>query len=277
MATIFISYGDERFKESLNRIARQAKKVGIFDKVIKYAPKDLPSFITSSPLFAFSVGGGCWSWKPYIIYHTLRNCNVGDVVFYADAGCTLVKDSPEWAQLLKLISIHSAIFFQYCSGTDYGWESKCSRSENNSVAIKHWMKPAVADYFSQYMDSGFLEYAKIWAGSMIFRKTEKPSIILEQWMKITLFHPELVAYPYGTELAHLPETFNAHRCDQAILTPLIFHYREKDNALVLPETAESRIGHPAVLATRWIQGRMSWWQRIKYMIWRLIYGDAKVL
>lgn len=273
MAIIFISYGDERFKESLNRIVRQAKKVGIFDKIIKYTPNDLPTFITSSPLFAFGVGGGCWSWKPWIIYHTLQQCKEGDVVFYCDAGCTLVKDSPEWQQFQLAIQTHTAIFFQYREGTDYGWASKCSRPENNSVAIKHWMKPTVADYFSRYIDAGFLDFAKIWAGFMIFKKTNPLSFILDQWMKITLFHPELVADPFGAELKHLPETYNAHRFDQGILTPLIYRYSQKDNALVLLETSESHIGIPAVLASRWRQGKMSRWQRIKYCVWRLIHGD----
>ena len=98
MSNIFISYGDNRYKESLNRIARQAKDVGIFDKVIKFTPKDLPGFVKASPLFAFSCGGGYWCWKPYIIYHTLQNCKEGDVVYYVDAGCTLNISSEEWGQ-----------------------------------------------------------------------------------------------------------------------------------------------------------------------------------
>ena len=53
MANIFISYGDDNFKESLIRIKKHAKSVGIFDKIITYTPKDLPPHIKSSPLFAF--------------------------------------------------------------------------------------------------------------------------------------------------------------------------------------------------------------------------------
>lgn len=274
MANIFISYGDERFKESLNRIARQARKVGIFDKVIKYTPQDLPSFVKASPLFAFGDGGGCWSWKPYVIYHTLKNCKENDIVFYADAGCTLQKQSPEWQYFLEQLHTHSAIFFQYRRDFDYGWASKCSRPENNSVALKHWMKPAVADYFSQYMDSGFLDYPTIWAGFVIFKKTTPISFVLDQWMQITLLHPELVANPFGAELANLPKTYNAHRHDQTILSPLIYHHIEEEHALVIPETAESRIGQPAVIASRWRQAKMPWYQKIKYRLWCLLHGDA---
>ena len=48
MANIFISYGDEKFKKSLKLIKKEAKVIGIFDKIIIYTHKDLPAFIKSS-------------------------------------------------------------------------------------------------------------------------------------------------------------------------------------------------------------------------------------
>ena len=268
MANIFISYSDERFKESQNRIARQAKKVGIFDKIIKYTPKDLPGFITASPLFAFTRGGGYWVWKPYIIYHTLQNCKEGDVVYYADAGCTLVKDSPEWNLFQQQIENHNAIFFQYRDGVTYKWGVN-----SNKTSIKYWIKPSAAAYFLQYMNPDFLEFSKIWAGFMIFKKTKQTSMILDQWYKLTLFSPSLIMDPYGIDLIDSNTAY--HTWDQAILAPLVFQYHLSDNVLVLPETSESRIGNPAVLGTRWMQGEMAWFQKLRYKIWIFFHGEPK--
>lgn len=268
MAHIFVSYADGRFKESLNRIARQAKRITIFDKIIKYTPKDLPDYIKALPLMAYSKGGGYWCWKPYIIYHTLQNCDEGDVVFYADAGCTLNKNSEEWQQFLQQAKHYNGIFFQYRDGIDYG-DGFCGHSPE----LRHWTKPKTATFFEQFIDSGFLNFNKIWGGFMLFRKTKPLSIILSQWLNITLFHPELIIDPMGEELDSLPQSFVTHRHDQSVLTALVYHYQQQDNVLVLPETAESRIGNPAVLATRWRQAKLPFSQHLKYRLWCLLHGE----
>ena len=79
--------------------------------------------------------------------------------------------------------------------------------------------------------------------------------------------------PIGNEVESLPETFNVHRHDQTVVTPLVYHFREKDNVLVLPETSESDREHAAIVASRFRQGRMSWWLYIKYRLYNLIFGE----
>jgi len=108
---------------------------------------------------------------------------------------------------------------------------------------------------------------------MIFRKTKPLSIILSHWLNITLFHPELIIDPMGEELGALPQSFVSHRHDQSVLTALVYHYQQQDKVLVLPETSESRIGNPAVLATRWRQARLPLFQHLKYRLWCLLHGE----
>lgn len=272
MSNILISYGDERFSESLNRIKRQAKRLGIFDRIIAYSPQDLPPCITSSPLFAYTKGGGYWLWKPYIIYKTLQDCTYGDVVFYVDAGCKLNRDSEEWGTYRDLMKERDAIFFQYRSNFDYGWARMCAVQSNNSTKIKHWTKPLTADYFMKYFvgDSSFLDYDKIMGGIMLIKKTENNAIINE-WLSISLFHPELVVGPFGEELTRLPVTFNAHRHDQSILTPLVYFYKDKLNIAVLPETSESQPHTAAIVAERWRQGKMPLFLSLKTKIYKLTH------
>lgn len=273
MANIFISYGDDNFKESLIRIKKHAKSVGIFDKIITYTPKDLPPHIKSSPLFAFKRGGGYWVWKPYIIYQTLLSCEINDVVYYVDAGCTLNANSNEWQTFQKLIDEYNAIFFQYRDSFNYpGWELACSDPDNNSVKIKHWIKPSTTSYFIQYCgNKEFLESNKIWGGFCIIKKTPRLIKTLEEWYKITLFHPELIIDPFGPELSQIPKTFNLHKHDQTILTALIFYYKKSDNILVLDETSESQKDKAAVSADRYRVGKMSFILYLKYRIYKFIH------
>lgn len=266
MANIFISYADDRFKESLNRIARQAKGVGIFDKIIKYTPKDLPLHIKASPLFAFRKGGGYWLWKPYIIYHSLELCKIGDIIFYCDSGCTLDAKSQEWELWKELLKHHDALFFQYRDGYDYGWGVFPDKA-----AYKYWAKPSTANFFRRYADPALMEFDVFWGGLIVIKKTDRGSMIIDQWYKTMLFHPELVADAFGADMKDENHTYHTH--DQALLTPLIYIHRNTDNCAILPETSESRIGQPAVLATRWMQGRMSLMNKIKYTVWRFLHND----
>lgn len=272
MASIFISYGDDRFKVSLDRIIRQARHSGLFDKVVKYTPKDLPSYVRSSPLFSQSKGGGCWCWKPYVISNALANCNEGDVVYYADAGCTIISDSPEWDKFKQLLKDYSSIYFQYRKDYSYpGWERYCKEEDSDKTVIKHWMKPSLVEYFSHFHDPDMLEFDSLWAGFIIFKKTRNTSVILDQWLKITFFHPELVVSPLGAELQSLPYTYYGHRYDQSILSPLVCHYMDMDNALVLPETSESQLGSPAVLASRWRQAAFNPISYLKYRLFEKLH------
>ena len=266
----FISYGDDRFKESLNRIAHQARRIGIFDRIIKYGPKDLPEFIKASPLFAFERGGGYWVWKPYIVYQTLNLCKDGDIIVYADAGCTLCKDSPEWDYYLNLLNSHSAIFFHYREDYDYGWKS-IRESCNDAVALKHWMKPSLIRFYNGFLQSDYLDSSKVLGGFFIIKKTNKSLKTIDVWYKITLFHPELVMdSPYEGAIDDSPDFFE-HRHDQAVLSPLVYHFQSEDGLVILPETAESKIGHPAVIADRWKQGKSSILWKTKYLIWNLLH------
>lgn len=270
---IFITYGDSKFKESLNRIRRQAKDSGLFDKIIIYKPSDLPPFIKASPLMAYRRGGGYWVWKPYIIYHTLSNCNIGDIVYYADSGCTINAQSEEWDLFTNYLQSSNAIFFQYRREHNYpGWDKACSIPENNSTKIIHWMKPNCVSFFNDFfLDKGYQDFDKIWGGFIIIKKTRPLISVLDNWYRLTLFKPELIMDPMGEELNHLPESFNQHRHDQAILTPLIYHYRTNDKILVLPETSESSKESAAVIASRYRMGKMSLRNYVKYKIYSYLH------
>lgn len=55
---IFITYGDDLYKKSLERICNEAKQCGEFDEIIAYTPADIPESIKSNVLFSYKRGGG---------------------------------------------------------------------------------------------------------------------------------------------------------------------------------------------------------------------------
>ena len=64
MKKIFIAYATDNMAYSLYLIGQQARRLGLFDDVICWTPKDLPDYILDSPLMKYSYGGGFWAWKP---------------------------------------------------------------------------------------------------------------------------------------------------------------------------------------------------------------------
>ena len=273
MGNVFISYGDKKFQKSLKRIKKQAKEVGIFNKIISYTPTDLPLFIKSSPLFSSMKGGGYWIWKPYIINYTLEKCDEGDVIYYVDAGCTLNPNSKEWNLFQNIMVNHQVIVFQYRNNYNYiGWDQYCKDQHNNNPALKHWIKPLTRDYFTRYLGTeDYLDFNKIMGGIIIIKKTSSIPLFLSEWLNISLFHPELICDPFGEDLSRLPDTFNVHRHDQTIITPLVYKYKNIDVIKILPETSESCKESTSIIASRTVIWSWSWIDRIMFHLHIFIF------
>ena len=208
---VFISYANEAMAYSLKRIGRQARKLGIFDKVILYTPADVPEYVRKSPLFACPRGAGYWSWKPALLYETLQKYDEGTVVVYVDAGCTLRK-SPEWARLLGKMEEYDTICFQYAEP-----QPQWARWGAGSSKIKHWTKKATLDFVQDY-----------------FHNPEAGELCQ-------------IMGPTADELEDQYPWFAGHRHDQAILTPLA---ASDPHTLVLPEVSEAYRPDSFVWASR---------------------------
>jgi hypothetical protein len=248
MSKIFISYGDDAFKQSLKRIGKEAKQLGIFDKILLFTPKDLPLYIKSSPLMAFDRLGGYAIWKSYIIYTTYLKANLGDIIVYADAGCSLQK-SDEWDYFLNKLGDDGTLLFQYRVDFDYAW-TKCF-GVNATVRNVNWMKKSVQVYFATlFTDNFWLETEKLWSGALIVKKGTTPNLLLEHWFKSTLLEPKLSIDIFGNELEEQDDTFVAHRHDQTLLSIFAFYFKGKQNIIFEPETAESQKDIAAIVASR---------------------------
>ena len=240
MRKIFISYSDENMRYSLKRIGRQAKQMGIFDEIILYMPDTIPPYIKESPLMAYSRGGGYWAWKPAIIWETLQKQEEGNIVVYADAGCSL-KKSVQWEEYWNLLSdTYNTIVFQYKDEMPE-WE----KFGQTSTKIRHWTKRSAFRYFEEMLGD-YGDYNKIMGSFIICKGMNNPFI--KHWLNITLLHHELVTDPSTEEVKEQIPSFAFHKHDQSIITPLAHLYAQE--VLILTESAETEHKNSAVIVSR---------------------------
>ena len=237
---IFIAYADKNMAYSLKRIGQQARRLGIFDEVILYTPKDLPDYILRSPLMKDNKGGGYWVWKPAIIQKTLETHNDGDIVVYADAGCTLNKSS-EWDLMFKLMLDYDTICFHYDAEMPE-WE----KFGNTSTRIKYWTKLSARNFLDVYcQDTKWHDSLKV-MGGLLFLKGKR-NRFLQRWLDITINHPDVIVDPSVEELNHQIDGYAFHKHDQSIITALASN---DIMTLVLPEISETVSIHSFVYAER---------------------------
>lgn len=158
---IFITYGNQPFRDTLKRIKREAKSLGIFDQVIAYTEKDLSEEVLSSPLMRYSRGGGYWVWKPDVILKTMQ-AYPDALIVYTDAGCSLNKNIEEWNKWFQLMRSNDVLVQAYQPETDYGWNAIFGTS---STAIATWTKKQTIDYFDNRIGTDkWHNFNKIWGG-----------------------------------------------------------------------------------------------------------------
>ncbi|MFC1883511.1 hypothetical protein ACFL2O_01965 [Thermodesulfobacteriota bacterium] len=90
---LLINYANNVFRKSQKLNSKTGLKVGLFDEVISYFPKDIePDFFErNKKILRQKRGNGYWLWKPYFIKKALDILNFGDFLFYCDSGSYFVR------------------------------------------------------------------------------------------------------------------------------------------------------------------------------------------
>tara|TARA_Y100000592_G_scaffold90003_1_gene148056 strand:- start:557 stop:1297 length:741 start_codon:yes stop_codon:yes gene_type:complete len=114
----FISYATNEFSSRANVLENVCKSSNLISSCSIFNDRNLSnefkqrySYILSYPF----KNAGCWLWKPEIIKNTLNSLNDGDIVIYADAGCTLnlVPESLDnFSKYINICNKHSMLRFQ---------------------------------------------------------------------------------------------------------------------------------------------------------------------
>ncbi len=241
MKKVFVAYGDEKSAYSLRRIIKQAKKIRVFDEIVPMTPQDLPDYIKKSILMRHSYGGGYWAWKPCIIKEILSKYDDNTIVCYADAGCTL-KKSIEWTLYFELMKDYDMVCFKYKDMYPQ-WE----KFGSTSTKIKHWGKKNTLLFLDDLLKGKqWRECNKIWGGLLFVKGKCNP--IVNEWLDITLTHPEIIIDPDQDEMKNQYLYFALHKHDQVLLVALAYKYKKL--CLVLPELSETSGENVAVFASR---------------------------
>ena len=264
MKKVFIAYSDKNLAFSLQRIGKEAKTLGIFDEVILYTPEDLPDYVKKSPLMKYKYGGGYWSWKPCLIYETLKNYEQGTVVCYVDAGCSL-KQGIEWTLYFELMKEWDTLCFKYREEMPE-WEQFGTKE----TRIDHWGKKNLLLFLDDYIgSSAYRKNSKIWGGALFFKSRDNE--FLKQWMDITLNHSDMIIDPSPEELKDQYPYFAQHKHDQVVLTALAYHHRK--DCIVLPELSETCGERVSICASRYrCATQMQYYMEITKRKMRTIMG-----
>lgn len=222
-----IAYGDEVFRQSRERIRKEAEATGEFDKIIIYSPKDLPEDFRKHPLFKYKRGGGLWVWKAYLTLQTLRQLNEGDILFYADSGSTL-SPSKEWSHYFKLLEKKDMVAFKIIT--------RCSA----------YTKKLVIDYFMPYLGPYWGHYYQVAATTFFIKKTSFTVNLAEEWL--SLFTEDMCCDATPEELLDQYDGFKEHRWDQSLLCGVV--YRHASRIAIIMNNFENRHDGQAIWASR---------------------------
>ena len=242
---ILIAYANQAMYSSLQLFKVQAHYLKVFDKILLYTDKDLPPFVLKSPLMKYERGGGYWIWKPYIIWHTLQQCNnVNDIVCYLDCG-NIIHPGKEWNEYFSYMEKYDTVCFQYQKEIP-----KWKKFGSTSSEIKYWSKKKTLDFFSGYLGSDdFKNFCKIWGGFIICKNRDNPFI--KEWLDLSISYPDLIIDPMDDEINdQYPFFTGRHRHDQAIITPLAYKHQREGKLCVLPERFDVNRNSEIVSAVR---------------------------
>jgi len=214
----FITFGTtHNYAESLVRIKMQAEYSGFFDKIIIYTEKDFDqTFLDSySDLMKNNTGYGFWIWKSYFVKKTFDKMNDGDILVYADAGCSIVKNLESYKKFkiyINLVKQHESgsLAFQMCFPEETYTKSKTfiEFDLNND----------------EYRKSGQL------VGTIFFlRKCPNTIKLVDEFYNYST-NVEIINNEFN-KIEEIP-TFIAHRNDQSIFSLL----RKKHKSLLISDT-----------------------------------------
>lgn len=204
----FISYGNEKFKESRERIEKEAKDTGWFSNVKIYTPENIGnSFVKEHAEFLNNNarGGGYWIWKPYIIREQLKIMNQGDFLVYLDSGSTINNQGKTRLNyyLNVLNDSKSGVL-----GFQMNYIEKC------------WTKMDLAKYLGIMNNSSIMDSGQVMATAIIFQKNAKSIELVEKWYELTKVQNYHLLDDSPSILAN-DKCFEEHRHDQSIFSLLI--------------------------------------------------------
>ncbi|MCY4005335.1 MAG: hypothetical protein OXE84_00680 [Rhodobacteraceae bacterium] len=144
-----VSFGDIRYRRSLNRVIEQAHASCFFDFVSVYSELDLPSDYIKRQQGRMTTrvrGFGFWCWKPFVLMETIRRHPEVDIVFYSDAGTHIRREGrARMLQYVGLLDDSKHDILSFCA------------SLSNCILPKEWSP--LTGRFNVYKPYEYMEFA----------------------------------------------------------------------------------------------------------------------
>ena len=202
---VFLTFADGVFYTS-DRLIAQARNTRIFSAIIPEDQTTLGSQFDHefSRHLRHSRGFGYWSWKPFIIKRTMDSLSLGDVIIYADSGCSLVNPT---------VILKDVILELLNSGLNVAVSDLW-----NDQRIKQWTKRDLIEAMGISVDSGVVELPQYEAGRLALVVSVETLSFVGQWLDIARDIHLIDDSP-----SSLPEhrDFIEHRHDQSIFAILL--------------------------------------------------------
>lgn len=201
----FITYGDEKFIEAKRKIVDEAQQTGEFDEVVPYGYDDLSDELKVSEIIKEPRGGGLWSWKPDVIWSTMKKANDGDIIVYCDSGCTVQK-SKEWRWYWRKLEYHDIIAQRILMRND------------------HYTRKELLDKYIEINGQGWPLCYQYQATVLLLVVGDFTRMLVKEWREIMLYQPHLAKDVTPQERPNQHSTFVENRHDQAVYSTMIYKY-----------------------------------------------------
>lgn len=201
MKRYLITFGDESFRDSMKRIKQEALKCEVFDEILCFSPKDVSEDLRNSCVYKIKRGFGLWSWKPDVILQTLLRMEDGDILVYADSGCSLYP-SKEWVKYFSLLEHNDILAF---------------RTHHKNI---EWTRKSIIDFFG--FDKSWYKLFQYAATVIFFKKNSSSLQFVERWRAIMMNFPSLVQDVPPEKIKDENPAFIENRHDQAVFSALVY-------------------------------------------------------
>ncbi len=225
----FITYGNEKFSSSRERIIKEAAQMGIFNGIIKgYSEVDIDEDFKQTVKGAIHSdrGGGYWIWKPYIIHKTMKMLNDNDYLVYTDAGSRLNRSGvdrlKEYIEMIKPDTGKSILAM-----------------ELSGFKESVWTTSEIFNYFE--VDDNIKNSSQIIATVVILRKSPESMNMIDKWLETALKKPLMFTDHYNHEAKRLNPEFRDNRHDQSIFSIILKQEPHKSNAVIIGDEVDDLV------------------------------------
>lgn len=205
----FATFGTPpRYAAALARIEKQARDSGYFASVTAYTQDTLPGIADYAEFIAKNPRGyGYWFWKALVLLDRMRIVPEGDIILYADAGCSICTTEearrvwPIWVGIVERHLTHRICF-------------------HHGHIEETWSKGDLSTFLGCGGNPAIMKMPQAWAGLQMMMNTAENRTLVQQWLDIMMMEDGHYVTDAPSRVPNAP-SFREHRHDQAIISLLM--------------------------------------------------------